>query len=308
MGVSCSRYKGVESFVLQSESLRAEYVAWGAKLVSLKGSGGRETLEQNPAQAFIIPTYGMDFMAGEIAGADDMFPTISVCRYDGGAWDGVRLPDHGEVWALLWDASIDNGELVFSVEGVALPYRMTKRIRIEGNVLKTAYTVINHSLLPLDVLWAFHPLFVIESTGTVEAGGNTGRCMLTNSMNEKVGRFGDEFRWPVIHCADGDFRADRGTANCDRYEKYYFKDKLHEGKCAVNTVGERIELRFDAEKTGYLGIWNNCGGYLGANQLSPQPCTAPYDRPDLAKLFGVGSALPAFGEWNWRLEIEVSRL
>lgn len=306
MGLAGSNYKGVDSYVIQSPSLRAEFVAWGAKLVSLKGVSGRETLEQNPAKAFIVPHYAMDFSMGEIAGADEMFPTISACRYKGGAWDGVLLPDHGEVWSLKWEASIDGGALVFSVDGIVLPYRLTKRVWIEGCTLKSAYQVINKSPFPLHALWAYHPLFVIEPDGRIEVGANTGRAMLTCSMNERAGRFGDDFTWPIIKYKEGDFLADRGSAQQDRYEKYYFKDKLVDGRCALYTVRDCIEMLFDVRKTGYLGIWNNQGGYLGGNQIAPQPCSAPYDRPDLAHLFGEGNALPPYGEWEWSLDISVS--
>jgi hypothetical protein len=84
---------------------------------------------------------------------------------------------------------------------------------------------------------------------------------------------------------------------------------MPEGWCAVRfpRLGLRVKLSFPVEKVPYLAILPNEGGIDGLRELFIEPCTASYDRPDLARLRGEHSVLPARGSLSWHLEIEVSQ-
>ncbi len=121
---------------------------------------GREWLTQ-PEMARAPSAYGSSFTDGDMAGWDEMLPTIQACAHPGpGSAGGVLLPDHGEVWALPWrvDDALGTQDLTLSVEGRALPYRLVRRSRIrEPASLAIDYQLEVFGDVPLPLLWACHP-------------------------------------------------------------------------------------------------------------------------------------------------------
>src|SRR5688572_3901321 len=119
-----SYYKNKESIVIESEALRAEFLADpGAKLVSLiNKQAGYEYLVQREDKIYRDQPFGGDYIKGECSGYDDMFPTIDKCDYENEPWKGVEMVDHGEVWSLPWRFVQTNGVLEFLVQGIHFPY------------------------------------------------------------------------------------------------------------------------------------------------------------------------------------------
>ncbi len=129
--LSESPYKGERSFVLESERLRAEFVAQGARMVSLFDRGlACEFLLQQDKVSYLRSRFGQPMTPSQAVGYDDMFPTIDACHYEEFPWQGVQLPEHGEVWALDWNMVVQDSALTASVHGVRLPYRLTRRMSL----------------------------------------------------------------------------------------------------------------------------------------------------------------------------------
>jgi len=140
----------------------------GAKITSLfDAATGRQWLVPPPLDPLRPLTYGALWAAYEQCGWDEVCPTLGECAYPGpGRAAGRRLPDHGEVWALPWEdetAAADNdtadgaGAVVTSVRGAALPYRLTRRARLEGDSLILDYLLVNEGDDPIVIQWAAHP-------------------------------------------------------------------------------------------------------------------------------------------------------
>lgn len=129
---------------LEGGGLRAVFVPdVGAKMVSLMDTEhDYEWLVDSGDRPLRPVEYGATFTDQDMSGWDEMFPTITQCRYPGdGRHAGVSLPDHGEVWCLRWTATrtdsgascavSDGGDsIVFIVEGRALPYRLTRKVSL----------------------------------------------------------------------------------------------------------------------------------------------------------------------------------
>lgn len=64
-------------------------------------------------------------------------------------------------------------------------------------------------------------------------------------------------------------------------------------------------LNFPAQSVPYLGVLVNEGGIGNDCFAILEPCTAPYDRIDMAKSFTGGSLLEAKREYEWYLEFEI---
>ncbi len=119
-------WHGVPAWTLEDETLRVTTVPrLGAKIVSLFDKRGDFEWLPGPMPGRPVRpvAYAAPFVEQEMAGWDEMFPTILACAYPGpGPRHGVALPDHGEAWALPWEvARAADGELTLTLEGRALP-------------------------------------------------------------------------------------------------------------------------------------------------------------------------------------------
>ena len=122
----------------------------GAKIASLQHRpSGREWLEQ-PVGALRGPaTYGSAFVDADMFGWDEMLPTIVGATYPEDDYRGTPLPDHGEVWTLPWETKSAGEVLLCSTAGRALPYRVSRSMRVKGARLELEYELSAAGPTPL---------------------------------------------------------------------------------------------------------------------------------------------------------------
>jgi galactose mutarotase-like enzyme len=309
--ISRGAFKDQEALILENSQIRAVLLpSWGAKTASLVHKGlGIETLWQNPAAAFKGSGYGEPYGDGEFAGFDEMFPTISRCFYEAAPWAGVEAPDHGEVWTIPWETSIEGDSATLSVGGTRFPYRLQKTVSLQGERLIARYAATNLSSFPLDFIWAAHPLF--NATEGMRFLVPRGMRKIVNAVpGPTLGGYGQWMDFPVARRADGkEVRLDRVPArNTAGYQKYWFAEKVTEGWCMVrdDKSALTIGMAFPREKVPYLGMWLNEGGYAGQYNIAPEPATAAMDRIDFAKSWGMDSVLPPGSRLEWHLVIALA--
>jgi hypothetical protein len=159
------------------------------------------------------------------------------------------------------------------------------------------------NLSPFDFpfLWAAHPDFALPADA---------QLLLPEGVTELVSvlgteaAYGETVRWPVHRGRDLRQVRSRGQS---RFGKYYVKGRMPEGWCLLRfpSLGVQVKLGFPVDKVPYLALLPNEGGAEGLYELFLEPCTAPYDRPDLARLHGALSLLRSHGTREWYLEIAV---
>ena len=308
--ISRGKYKDIGAVVVENEALRVVVVPdQGAKTASLVYKPlAFELFWQNPDKRFRSAAYGASYLDGEFSGFDEMFPTISECTYDASPWQGTRMPDHGEVWSVPWEAETRAEALTLTVHGVRFPYRLRKTLRLTGACLQARYEAENLSPLPMDFLWAAHPLFNVSEG--MELIVPDGMNEIVNSVNgPRLGGYGERLDFPKARLAGG------GTFDLGRvpkrneqgYQKYYFAGPVTAGWCLLYDPDRRLAvgLSYPRETVPYLGIWLNEGGFAGQYNIAPEPATAAMDRPDLARLWGWGSTLGPRECRTWYLNIAV---
>jgi hypothetical protein len=239
---------------------------------------------------------------------DDMFPTIDPCFYENHPWSGTKLADHGEVWNLKCETHIEGEEVLFHTHGVRLPYLFQKRVRlVRENCVRLDYKAVNLSGFNMDFIWAAHTMLNAEPGLKLLVPEECKTGIAVFSAKGEIGEYGEEFSYPVFTARGGKTRdmsvmGERG----DESEKFYFKNSLSGGWCAVvYPDGTKLTLRFPAEKVPCLGVLQNRGGFRGIYNIFLEPCTAPFDRPDAARVRGQGSVLKANSNYEWYLEIEI---
>ncbi len=305
------KYKNIRAFVLENDSLKVTVIPEsGSKIASIVYKPlDTELLWQNPAKKYKLTPYAASYGDGDFAGFDEMFPTISRCYYETPPWDGFEMPDHGEVWSLPWDVLVEGNTLFLAVNGIRFPYRLEKRLSLEGAVLRIEYRASNRSKYAFDYIWAAHPLF--NTVPGMEFIVPEGMDSIVNAVpGPRLGGYGKVHKFPTATLDDGTvFDLSRmPNKNSSGYQKYYFCKKMTEGWCMLFDPGKRLTvgMAFPEREVPYLGMWLNEGGWADQYNIAPEPCTAAMDRVDFSKMWGMSSSLAAGSEKTWFLNIALS--
>lgn len=311
VSVSQGTYKDVQSVVLESDAIRATIVPeHGAKLASLiHKKTGREHMDQLPGEVFRKAAYGAPYDRGECSGFDDMFPTITECYCNVEPWSGIKMPDHGEVWSLPWSCEISGSQVRLSVHGVRFPYVLSKTVRlVRENTILFDYCVQNLSACDFPAMWAAHPLFTV-TPGTRIILPESARNIMNTVAGEALGEYGARFSFPIARTQAGrEWDLSRvGPKKRKYYFKYFFLDELREGFAILHdpATRETVGVVWPREQVPYLGMWVNEGAWGDMYHVAPEPCTAPFDRWDIARQWGKLPVIPALGSQRWSLRITV---
>jgi hypothetical protein len=306
-----SRYKDQQALTMRSGKLAAQVIPHiGSTMCSLRWlATGLELLRQRPGERYLQQPYGGSFGDAERAGFDEMMPTIDACACDQYPWQGVPIPDHGELWSIPWEHEVGEGEITFRVHGVRFPYSFEKRLSFatEGT-LRLDYRLRNLSSFDLPFLWAAHPDFALPADAELELPEGVSRLIHVFGTE---GEYGETVRWPLHALKDGEERDLRliRASGASRIAKYYVKGPMPEGWCLLRypSLGVQVRLSFPVSEVPYFAFLPNEGSG-GIREVFLEPCTSSFDRPDIARLHGELSVLKAHGERSWYLEMAVSRV
>ncbi len=136
----------------------------GARIVSLQDRvTGREWLV--PPEAEPVPRFGASYTDRPVYGWDEMVPTIDPCGFE-----GVALPDHGELWSKPWESvpARHQGGSRLAAESVLLGLRLEREIvpDLDGSVT-FHYDLSNRGLRTVPAYWAGHPMFQVSTRARV---------------------------------------------------------------------------------------------------------------------------------------------
>lgn len=305
--INRSDYRGTESLIIENDYLAVTVLPFGGRIVSiLDKSINKEFLMQQEGVKYNQREYDSDYDEADPAGFDDMFPTIVKSFYPDYPWEGILLPDHGEVWSLPWDYNIKSDAVKMSVNGIRLPYRLEKEISItDKKKLRIDYKAINVSNFDMKFIWTAHPMLIAEEGLEFELPAECDRAVSVENGSQRTGEYGNIFNWRD-HAKKGinTFR-DPGKRNI---EKYYFLDRVKSGFIRIRypSTGSRLSLDFPAEKVPYIGIYIDEGGWKkDIMYMIPEPCTAPMDRIDISDLYGKSSIINKHSAIEWYLIINI---
>ena len=207
-----------------------------------------------------------NFVAAGAWGWDEMVPTVDPSPYPApSVWAGLQLPDHGEAWLLPWSVSDEtSSSTTMECSGVALPWRLRRRIELKASAVRIEYTYRNSGDHPMYAYWCSHILFRYEPDMVVD--GVVGFAHPPAGTSSK------------LHLPPGS-SSSAGLAWSD---------------------GSAIAIAWDPSLTPYVGVWA-CNGDLGGyRQIAIEPANGGNDHPDPAApppLLEPGEAL------QWWLEI-----
>jgi hypothetical protein len=309
-----SRYKDQPAVTLESETIAAQFLPGvGAKMCSLiYKPAGTELLLQRPNEMYRLAPYDGDYVAqGECSGFDEMFPSIDRCFYEGFPWRGTPIPNHGEVWSIPWACAEADGRLHFVTHGVRFPYRLEKWVSFADEAtLHTDYRLTNLSGFDFDFMWAAHIMLNLEKGAVVALPDDVRKIVTALSFDGSLGRYGDEFDWPVATLVDGrqrDLRRMQPKTARD-VVKYFVKGRMPEGWCTLTypRSGFTLRLGWPAEQVPYLAILPDEGGWQDLYSIFVEPATASFDRLDVARVRGECSTVKAAATYEWYLDMHLA--
>ncbi len=289
----------------------------GSKMVSLvhARTGRQFLLDPQPRKPlYWHPKFGERFAQDHAYGFDDCFPTVAQCLYKSPAQNGeeVHLPDHGELWSRPWKFVLSDDEVVFSIEGVLVPYRFEKRVRLAGNRLIFSYTVQNPTKEPVRYLWSAHPLLQVAPGTQILLPPAVDRMLLEWTLNESIGTHGDVVPWPYlatngehINYAEVQPRSLGQAVKC-------FTDVLEEGYAVAYypDTAESLQFEFDPKQIPHVGLWLSYGGWpVGSRNphltVALEPSTTRFDSLEEAIERGEYSEVPPNATRSWSMGISV---
>lgn len=302
-----STYKNIACIVMESDLLILKIIPEsGGKIQSIFNKQlNKEYLFQSPRPEFVRSAYGADFGSGDLSGFDEAFPSIEACFYPLPPWQGTRIPDHGEVWALPWDYQIDTRALTMSVTGVRFPYRIRKRIEfIRANSLRISYAAENFSNFDFSFAWAPHTLFNCDQDTVIVFPPSVKNVFSTCSVENMLGKFGAMHDWPITMIDGKEYDISKVYPKYpDKCEKYYAMGQVAEGWCALHNTqsGDTVGLSYPIDKIPYLGVWE--GIMNGRYVTALEPCSGDLDYLDTAIQWNRVSVIKAISEYNWYLNL-----
>ena len=312
MSPSHTTWHDIAALVLENEILRVIVVpSMGAKIVSLFDKRtGVEWLVGPGDRPFRPSTYGATFDQQDMSGWDEMFPTITACLYPApGAYEGVALPDHGEVWAVPW-TWLAGEDLTLSVEGRALPYRLTRRLSLPGPAtLRFDFHLVNLGAEPMPYIWAAHPQFACGTAAQVALPPEVTEVYNVLTEEWGWGAFNATLPWPAAQLPDGAWlRLDAiGPPGLKRARKFYVLPDQAVGAATLvrRPAGDWLRMTWDAAQMPYLGLWVDEGALNAASVAAPEPATGFYDSLALAWQKRRVTVLQPGAEVTWWLTVQL---
>lgn len=313
--IESTSWHELPAWALDSDAARVVMVpVMGAKIVSLRDKrGGLEWIVGPvPGRPVKPATYAAPFTKQDMAGWDEMFPTIIACPYPGpGPLSGAPLPDHGEAWSLPWAvAKTANGELALTLRGRALPYRLTRAASfVAPDVLTLRYTLENLGDAPMPYIWAAHPQFLAGRDCQIILPPEVTEVINTIPAAWGWGPPGTRLGWPEATAIGGRrVRLDEvGPPSLGKARKFFATLEVRPSWAAVvrRESGHWLRLEWNPDEVPYLGLWVDEGAVNCEAVVVPEPTTGWYDDLALACRKQQVKVVPGGGFHEWTLTVRL---
>ncbi|MEO1225617.1 MAG: hypothetical protein AAFX92_15465 [Pseudomonadota bacterium] len=283
---------------IENEIVRVAVVPdYGAKVVELtdKRSGRNWLVAGTPTEAA-----GDDAVFGgpQAYGWDECFPTVAPCS--GAGWSPATR-DHGALWGRSWRhdaegdaviATFDHDDFVFS-----------RRLTLDEDRVRAAYTLGNSSDRDLTYLWSAHPLLALHPGESIALPGVDRASATYVKACGKVAAL-SETDWPVASISGQSIDLSRVHTMESGFAAKLYCDAVLPSEVTVEGADGRLVLTWQRDAIGALGIWLDYGGWPDerpVHQVAFEPTTAPADDLLSAQTLGRHAVLSPGERHAWWL-------
>jgi galactose mutarotase-like enzyme len=312
MNITLISYQSFSAYHLSTQHWEAVCIPQlGANIAEFTHlATGKQWLWENPHVPLSEHDYGCPYAWGSMAGFDECFPAIGQGKYPLSPYEGVEIPDHGELWAVPWDVEVGDGIVRTWAEGHNFPYRFERVLSSSpgGEALHLFYRLTNLGDAPFTYCWSSHPVFAASPGMKILLPHGT-EMLVEESLGDRLGSAGTHLPWPgVVPGLDTVPDCDAGSGQVD---------KLFATKLTRDWVGlydphshSHLALRFNPAQIDTAGLWISVCGQSGEDRVALEPCIGVSD--SLARSIELGSARTlsprAVEEWWLEMALRVGSL
>ena len=285
----------------------------GAKVISLYWkASGHEFLWRHPGRPWQRPIYGAAYDHYDLSGWDECFPTIGPVVYPAEPWQGIAVPDHGELWSLPWAWEFSDNRLRMWVHSVRFAYTFQRAFHFtETGAIQITYCVTNPTPFALQALWSMHPFFNVTPTSRVLLPEGV-RVRVEISQDNRIGGFLSEHPWPLVVDQAGNTVDISLMGPPQPFVEKLFSTALPAGWSALydETDEHFLAFTFDPASIPFMGVCQLRGGWptdVPSYSTILEPCNGWPDRLDLAMSRGASIAIPAKGERQWQVTLHIGQ-
>jgi hypothetical protein len=300
---------------IENEAIRM--TVWpqlGGKISSIVDKADAyELLFNYPAELPETSLYGKPFDSAWNAGWDECFPTVAPCNYPGHPYEGIPIPDHGELWSLPTTAVPTKSGLTTVWHGLRFGYTFTRKLHLEGSAIIAEYSVLNRAPFEFRFMWCGHPLMSMIAPVELDLPKGKWRLDHDTAGDEPIG-----FDWP--HVGEG-VDLSRPASLPDRAAWKVFALAPIQGPATIRypTRGRKATYEYEAQESrdeegivggppAYWGVWVTTGGWASQRCFDIEPTIGRFD--ELAQCVKDRSAgtIPPLGRRQWEVRLTLGDL
>ena len=283
---------------VENDAVRLQvWPTFGGKVSSVVDKAdGYELMFDYPAELPTRPRYDEPFDDGWYAGWDECFPAVAPGRYPGRPYDGIGIPDHGELWGLPTTAVPAKDGITCVWHGLRFGYRLTRKLHLDGPALVADYTLVNLAPFEFRFVWSQHPL--LSMVAPMRLDGPAGRWQYTHDADgvdhHRV------FDWPAIEPgidAGGPTSLPPGRA-----WKLFSQDPIGSPMVVRYPTRARsltVAYQSSDDLPAHWGLWMNTGGWGNNRNFTVEATTGRFDQLDRAVADNSAGRVPGGGRRDW---------
>lgn len=226
-------------------------------------------------------------------GWDEMLPSVDPSVYVDPPYDGVAVPDHGELWSAQWEVVAATPTSVHQrVRGQRFDYCFERRLELVGPTLRASYQCAVG--LAMSMLWALHPQFAsVEGTRLeMDEIGPYWYAGVDGELRETP------WRGDLNVTRDLDFGSDQNF--------YVDPSRRDVSPRLVDPNGATLELDWDRDFAPYLVVWVDHHHLTSGRVIAIEPMSGFYDDLARAQRGGRISTFTPDVATTWWVQITVS--
>lgn len=242
--------------------------------------------------------YDMPYANAWYAGWDECLPAVGASRYAGYPYDGIAVPDHGEIWGLPTTAVPTKNGITTVWHGLRFGYRLTRKLSLDGPSILAEYTLVNLAPFEFRYVWSPNTLMSVKSEVVLELP----ESQLRWSHDGQGHKFDQQVTWPRL--STGEDLSRPASLPAGRAWKLYAASTI--GAPALVRYPQRnrslkIEYSSEDSQKAFWGIWINTGGWAQHHHFSLQPTTGRFDQLDRATWDDSAARISPSGKQTWQL-------
>jgi hypothetical protein len=292
--------------IIENDFVRMEvYPHIGGKVASLIDKADKfEMMFDYPVELPTRAQYDIRYDEGWHAGWDECFPAVAPGKYPSHPYEGINVPDHGELWGLPTVAVPTKDGITTVWHGLRFGYRLTRKLHLEGSSILADYTLVNLAPFEFRFVWAMHPFMSMASPVQLDV-----QAVRFRFSHDEVGMDHQQlFEWPNLS-ADLNV-SDFATIPERRGWKMFSMEPIATPvKVRYPARGRSLSIEYASEENqlpAYWGIWINTGGWAGNKAFSVEPTTGRFDQLDRAVGDGSAGRVEPMGRREWSVKWTLS--